>query len=97
LWRRRPMLRFLVVAYPVLLAFTYTAGSQVYYATGLLAVLFAAGCVPVARWARTAWRRAAVTTLVVVNGASCVLISLPVVPVEELAETPVADINPSAQ
>lgn len=97
LWRRRPMLRFLVVAYPVLLAFTYAAGSQVYYATGLLAALFAAGCVPVARWARTAWRRAAVTTLVVVNGASCVLISLPVVPVEELAETPVADINPSAQ
>ncbi|MCP2264940.1 glycosyltransferase family 39 protein [Promicromonospora thailandica] len=97
LWRRLPTLRFLVVAYPVLLAFTYAAGSQVYYATGLLAVLFAAGCVPVAGWARTAWRRATVTALVVLNGASCVLISLPVVPVGELAETPVADINSSAQ
>lgn len=97
LWRRRPTLRFLVVAYPVLLAFTYAAGSQTYYATGLLAVLFAAGCVPVAAWARTTWRRVAVVTVVLVNAAACLVISLPLVPVADLAETPVADINASAQ
>jgi hypothetical protein len=96
-WRRRPTLRFLVVAYPVLLAFTYAAGSQTYYATGLLAVLFAAGCVPVAAWARTAWRRAAVVAVVLLNAVSCLVISLPLVPVEDLGETPVADINASAQ
>lgn len=95
--RRRPTLRFLVVAYPVLLAFTYAAGSQTYYATGLLAVLFAAGCVPVAAWARTAWRRVLVVVVVLLNAASCLVISLPLVPVAELAETPVADINASAQ
>ncbi|MEV0951900.1 glycosyltransferase family 39 protein [Promicromonospora sp. NPDC050249] len=97
LWRRRPTLRFLVVAYPVLLAFTYAAGSQTYYATGLLAVLFAAGCVPVAAWARTTWRRVAVAAVVLVNAAACLVISLPLVPVEDLAGTPVADINASAQ
>ncbi|MFD6142708.1 glycosyltransferase family 39 protein [Promicromonospora sp. NPDC060271] len=97
LWRRRPTLRFLVVAYPVLLAFTYAAGSQTYYATGLLAVLFAAGCVPVAAWARTAWRRTLVVAVVTLNAASCLVISLPLVPVDVLGETPVADINASAQ
>ena len=93
LWRRHPTLRFLVVAYPVLLAFTYAAGSQTYYATGLLAVLFAAGCVPVATWART-W---ALVVVVVLNAVACLAISLPLVPVERLGETPIADINSSAQ
>ena len=97
LWRRQPTLRFLVVAYPVLLAFTYAAGSQTYYATGLLAVLFAAGCVPVAAWARTTSRRVAVMAVVLLNAVACLVISLPLVPVEDLAETPVADINASAQ
>ncbi|WP_275004765.1 glycosyltransferase family 39 protein [Promicromonospora iranensis] len=96
-WRRLPTLRFLVVAYPVLLAFTYAAGSQTYYATGLLSVLFAAGCVPVAAWARTTWRRAAVVAVVLVNAAACLVISLPLVPVEDLGDTAVADINASAQ
>ncbi|MFJ3404756.1 glycosyltransferase family 39 protein [Promicromonospora sp. NPDC090134] len=96
LWRRRPLLRFLVVAYPVLLAFTYVAGSQTYYATGLLSVLFAAGCVPIVDWAGTAWRRAVVVT-VALNAAICLVISLPLVPVAVLGSTPVADINSSAQ
>ncbi|WP_460890405.1 glycosyltransferase family 39 protein [Promicromonospora xylanilytica] len=97
LWRRLPTLRFLVVAYPVLLVFTYAAGSQTYYATGLLSVLFAAGCVPVAAWARTAWRRVVVVAVVLLNAASCLVISLPLVPVADLAETPIADMNSSAQ
>ncbi|MFE7509041.1 glycosyltransferase family 39 protein [Promicromonospora sp. NPDC057488] len=96
LWRRRPLLRFLVVAYPALLAFTYLAGSQTYYATGLLSVLFAAGCVPVVDWAGTTWRRTVVVT-VAVNAAVCLVISLPLVPVAVLGSTPVADINSAAQ
>ncbi|WP_454852025.1 ArnT family glycosyltransferase [Promicromonospora soli] len=97
IWRRRPALRFLVVTYPVLLAFTFAAGSQTYYAAGVLSVLFAAGCVPVAAWARTVWRRVAVVGVVLLNAVSCLVISLPLVPVEELGSTPVAEINSSAQ
>lgn len=93
LWRRRPTLRFLVVAYPVLLAFTYAAGSQTYYATGLLSVLFAAGCVPVAE----RFRRGTVVAVVLGNAVACLLISLPLVPVGVLGRTPIADINSSAQ
>lgn len=97
LWRHRPVLRFLVVAYPVLLAFTFAAGSQTYYATGLLSVLFAAGCVPIAAWARTTWRRVVVVVVALLNAVSCLVISLPLVPVSALGETPVADINSSAR
>lgn len=96
LWRRRPLLRFLVVAYPALLAFTYLAGSQTYYATGLLSVLFAAGCVPVADRAGSAWRRT-IVVVVAVNAVICLVISLPLVPVGVLGRTPIPDINSAAQ
>ncbi|MEU4364413.1 glycosyltransferase family 39 protein [Promicromonospora sp. NPDC023987] len=92
-WRRRPTLRFLVVAYPVLLVFTYAAGSQTYYATGLLSVLFAAGCVPVADRVR----RGTAVAVVLANAVACLVISLPLVPVALLGRTPIAGINSSAQ
>ncbi len=42
----RPV-RFLAAAFPVLLVLVFVMGAQVYYPFGLLAVLFAVGCVPV--------------------------------------------------
>ncbi|GAA1714040.1 glycosyltransferase family 39 protein [Isoptericola hypogeus] len=99
LWRRpawRP-LRGLVVAYPVLLAFTFAAGAQVYYASGLVTAFLAAGAVVVAQWARTTARRVAVVGLVTLNAVGCALIALPLVPVTTLGETPVPDLNQTAR
>jgi hypothetical protein len=99
LWRRPGWrsLRCLVVAYPVLLAFTWASGAQVYYAAGILPVFLAAGAVVVAAWARTATRRAGVGVLVAVNAVGSAVIGLPLVPVDELGTTPVPDLNQTAR
>lgn len=100
LWRRREWrpVRFLVVAFPVLLALVFAMGAQVYYPFGLLVVLFAAGCGPVAEWAG---RRPNRVRLVVVgvasNAAVSVLLGLPVIPVGALGGTPVPGINQVAR
>lgn len=98
LWRRpawRPV-RFLVPAFPVLLLLVCVMGSQLYYPFGLVAVLFAAGCVPTERWlARrsTAW----VAAPFAVNAAVAVLLGLPVVPLGDLGGTPIPAINQVAR
>lgn len=50
---RRPgwrPIRFLAAAFPVLLALVFLMGAQPYYLYGLVAVLFAVGCVPAQEW-----------------------------------------------
>jgi hypothetical protein len=99
LWRRpawRP-LRGLVAAYPVLLAFTFAAGAQVYYASGLLMAFLAAGAVVAVAWARTTARRVAVAGLVALNAAGSAVIGLPLIPVADLGSTPVPEINQTAR
>ena len=86
LWRRpewRPV-RFLVPAFAVVLLFTLVSGSQPYYPTFILIVLFAAGC---AAGVRLAW------PWLVLNTALSVVISLPLLPLSVLGDTPVPDIN----
>jgi 4-amino-4-deoxy-L-arabinose transferase-like glycosyltransferase len=92
---QRPEVGFLVVAFAVLVAFTLVSGAQPHYPVHLLTVMYAAGCVPVARWlsARAGWRRAAVAGLVL-NAAFAVVLALPVVPLGRLGETPVPAIGP---
>ncbi len=97
LWRDRS-LRFIAVAFPVLLALVFVMGSQFYYPFGLLAVLFAAGCRPAWQWVstRTVWRRLLVIG-VVVNALVSSLLALPIVPLGSLSDTPIASISQVAQ
>jgi 4-amino-4-deoxy-L-arabinose transferase-like glycosyltransferase len=86
LWRRpewRPV-RFLVPAFAVVLLFTLVGGSQPHYPTFMLLVLFAAGC---AAGVRLAW------PWLVLNTAVSAVISLPLLPLSVLGDTPVPDIN----
>jgi hypothetical protein len=97
LWRRpkwRPV-RFLTVAFAVVLIETFIAGGQVYYPVGLLVVVFAAGCVPAADFlARSrSWRGVAIVAIVV-NAAVSAVIALPVLPKAALPDSPVPAINP---
>ena len=70
-------------------------GAQFYYPYGLLAAVFAAGCVPTATWARTPGRRRALVVLVALHVAANVVLDLPVLPTSVLARTPITAINPA--
>jgi len=98
---RRPAwrpVRFVGAAFPVLLILVFLMGAQFYYPTGLLAALYAAGCVPVADWfARRAVRRNWVIAAVAVNAAVSLLIGLPVLPLSAFGHTPVPGINQAAR
>ena len=86
LWRRpewRPV-RFLVPAFGVVVLFTFVGASQPHYPTFLLMVVFAAGC---AAGARLTW------PWLVLNTAVSALVSLPLLPLSVLGDTPVADVN----
>ncbi|MFC0681798.1 glycosyltransferase family 39 protein [Lysobacter korlensis] len=89
----RPI-RFLVAALPVLLLLTFAGGSQFYYPLGLLACLYAIGCVPVTEWAQARFRRRGVVLGAVgVNALVSAVISLPVIPLSALGATPIPAIN----
>ncbi|MDQ0737006.1 ArnT family glycosyltransferase [Arthrobacter agilis] len=96
LWCRptwRPV-RFLAAAFPVLLLLAFAVGGQIYYPSGLLAVLYAAGCVPAAAFlaGRTVWRRTMVAGLAL-NAVIAGVIALPLLPEPVLGVSPVPGIN----
>jgi 4-amino-4-deoxy-L-arabinose transferase-like glycosyltransferase len=96
LWRRpqwRP-LRFLVVAFGVVLIETFLGAGQFYYPLGLLAVLFAAGCGPTADLlARSRPGQRIAVAGVALNAAVSMVIMLPLVPLSALHSTPLPSIN----
>lgn len=100
LWLRRAWrpVRFLAVAFAVLLGITFAGGTQVYYPLGLVVVLFAAGWVPVAEFFSRLGRgwRALVVALLVINAVVSALIGLPVLPLSLLGRSPVPSINQTA-
>jgi hypothetical protein len=83
------------VAYLLLAVVFMATGGKPYYLAGLYPVLLAAGAAPVVRWAGRRARRLRTALLgaaLLVSLAASVLIVLPVVPVDELADTPVPDL-----
>jgi 4-amino-4-deoxy-L-arabinose transferase-like glycosyltransferase len=99
LGRRRQWrpIRSLAVAFPVLLVLVWIAGAQFYYPYGMLAVLYAIGCVPVAQFAQQGSpRKALVIAAVALNSLVCAVISLPILPLSVLGSTPIPGINMTA-
>lgn len=95
---RRPdwrPIRALALAYPVLLAVTWATQGQFYYSIGLVAVCYAAGCVPVAAWARSRGRRTVLVAAVALNAAVSAVVALPLIPVDAVGDTPIPDMNSS--
>lgn len=96
---RRPdwrPLRFLAVAFAVVVLFVLVGGTQFYYTAGMLGVLVAIGAVPVAQWAHSRGRRRAVAALLVVNALGCVVAALPVLPVRAFGASGLAAVNSAA-
>ena len=99
--RRRPAwrpVRMLVPAFGTILLLTFLGGGQVYYPSGLLMVLWAAGCVPAAElMARSlSWRWVTVVA-VALNGVVSLVLALPVLPLSVLGGTPVPGLNQTIQ
>jgi len=98
-WRRGSPLRdvrFVTIALGVVTAATVAGGAQFYYPLGILAVVFAIGCRPVAEWAssrRRHLRWTVVVAAVAVNAAVSTVIALPVIPLGVLGSTPVPAVN----
>ncbi len=93
----RPV-RALAWAYPVVCFITLLTGGQPYYTFGILAFLFAAGCVVVVRWASSRrWRWASLAAALVVSEAVALVVALPLIPVGSLGGTPVPGINQAAR
>ncbi|THV30779.1 glycosyltransferase family 39 protein [Glycomyces paridis] len=86
-------LRALAVAYPVLLGVVLATGGQFYYSMGLVIAFYAAGCVPVAAWARSRGRRGVLLGAVALNTAVSAVVALPLIPVAEVGDTPIPDMN----
>ena len=101
LWRlaRDPALRCyrgFAVAYPLLAVVFMLTGGKPYYLAGLYPVLLAAGAQPTLRWVHDGARRARGVLLgaaIALSGAVAAFLMLPLVPVQQLAATPIVDIN----
>jgi hypothetical protein len=99
LWRRPEWraVRALAIAYPIAVGITLVAGGAVYYPLGLLAFLFAAGCVPTGRALARPGARSGVALAVGLNTMLSVVIALPVLPVDVLGRTPIPEMNQVAR
>lgn len=99
LWRlaRDPGLRAyraFAVAYPLLAVTFLVTGGKPYYLAGLYPVLLAAGAEPTLQWARTgAVRRILLGVALALSAAVASVLMLPLVPVQNLGDTPIVDIN----
>jgi hypothetical protein len=93
--RLRPW-RSLGIAYVVLLVLLLVTGGKPYYAAPFLLCLLAAGSVPFERWLSTRGRQLALAACLMGSAAVAAVIALPVLPVDRLGSTPVADLNEDA-
>jgi Dolichyl-phosphate-mannose-protein mannosyltransferase len=91
LWRDSRV-RFFVVAFVVVVLFTFVSGAQPHYPVFILPIPFAAGIVAMQRRLGRVW-----AGLFAVNGAVSLVLGLPLIPVGSVGATPVPDINLLAQ
>jgi hypothetical protein len=84
--------RFFVVAFVVVVLFTFVSGAQPHYPVFVLPIPFAAGVVALQHRLGRVW-----AGLFAVNGAVSCVLGLPIVPVGSVGATPVPDVNLIAQ
>ncbi len=85
--------RWLGLAYLSLLVLLFVLAGKPYYAGPLVLCLLAPGAVVAERWLRSTLRSALLVAAVIVTAAVSMTLALPVVPVDSLHDTPVADIS----
>lgn len=98
LLRRRAWrpLRFLVVVFGVVVLFVFIAATQFYYTAGVLGAFVALGAVGVAEWARSRRRRITIGVLLGINAVGGAIAALPLMPVQVLGPSGLAEVNVAA-
>lgn len=87
--------RAFAVAYGLLLVLFTVTGGKPYYLAGIYPLLLAAGAPAVLAWARASLVRVvALGVALAFTLVSSMTVALPLIPVDELAETPVTAMNP---
>jgi hypothetical protein len=89
--------RWLPVAFVVIVGIVVAMGAQLYYDLGVLTAVFAIGCVPAAEWAETVGRRRLLAAAVVVNALAAAAFALPLLPRDSLAGTVLPSWNQSTR
>jgi 4-amino-4-deoxy-L-arabinose transferase-like glycosyltransferase len=72
---------------------TFASAGRPYYPLPLTVLVFIAGSLVVAGWARTPARRIGVGALVGLHAVGAIVIGAPVLPIETFADSPVAAVN----
>ena len=89
--------RPLGLAYLALLAIAFVTGAKPYYTMGLLLTLLGAGGVVAERWLRDRrGRRLALGVAIAVSAVVAAVLTLPLVPVEDVHATPISAVNEDA-
>jgi Dolichyl-phosphate-mannose-protein mannosyltransferase len=100
LFRNRTLrpIRALAVAYLAMIVVLFVIAGQPYYSIGLQIAIYAIGCVPTVRWlAGRRGRQVLVAAGVALNIAVAVVVALPIVPLDQLKNTPIGAINQTAR
>jgi hypothetical protein len=93
----RPV-RFFGIAFLVALLLTLLTGGSPYYVLGLLAVIYAAGCVRVSEWLATSLRRRWLALGGIgLNAVVATLVGLPIIPISSVGSTLVPAVNQGAR
>ncbi|HTN79994.1 MAG TPA: hypothetical protein VMK16_09995, partial [Acidimicrobiales bacterium] len=91
---RTRLVRPIAWAYPVLLVATFLGGGKGYYFVPLLFVYLAAGAVVLDRWIHTPTRAVVVGAAVALTAVASAFLALPLLPVRDVGDSVVADVNP---
>jgi MFS family permease len=100
LFRQRPLrpIRALAVAYLAMVVVLFLIAGQPYYTIGLQIAIFAIGCGPTVRWVSGhRGRQVLLGVAVLLNVALSLVIALPMVPLKDLKNTPITDVNQTAR
>jgi hypothetical protein len=85
--------RAFAVAYALLAILFLVTGGKPYYSAGMFPILLAAGAAPTVRWAHTTLRAGLVGAALALSAVTSAFLFLPLVPAEDLHETPIAALN----
>jgi Dolichyl-phosphate-mannose-protein mannosyltransferase len=85
--------RGLAWAYPLLAVVFIATGGKPYYLAGIYPLLVGAGAAPTIEWIRHSAPRRVALGLALLLFLPAVPVTLPIVPVEEVGDTPIIDVN----
>ena len=89
--------RWLPVAFVVIVGIVLVMGAQLYYDLGVLTAVYAIGCVPATEWAATVGRRRLLAAGIAINAVAASVVALPLLPRDALPGSVLPSWNQSTR